>query len=239
MEKETKVTLEVSTSVLQMIEKAKERLAKESTFNFVKHLSVDDFLNFFFGFSEISQFCREAFFKSFKEVIDEGPPSPEEAETKAEIQVEKPVEKLGYVSPLMKKVIDVLKLSKIPLTMRQISDSAEIRLRSAEWILSDLAKKGIISRVPRTHQWRLNLEVAQKYDVRGPAIKERLLEFLKITKEPMSTVEIAKKIDAKRRTISEYLWDLKEKGIVERISIRSNLTKWRLKERKSMLRDEH
>jgi len=231
MEKETKVTLEVSTAVLQMIEKAKEKLAKEPTFNFVKHLSTDDFLNFFFGFSEISQFCRKTFFETLEGITSEGHSRPEEVKPIPEIRVEKSIEKLGYISPLMKKVIDALKEST-SLTRRQISESSELPLRSVEWILDDLSKKGIVSRVPQTYEWKLNREIADKYEVRGLTLKERLLDFLKILKEPMSTAEIAKKLDAERKTISEYLWKLQKKGIVERLSISPTLTHWKLKEQK-------
>jgi hypothetical protein len=231
MGKETKVTLEVSTAVLQMIEKTKEKLAKEPTFNFVKHLSTDDFLNFFFGFSEISQFCRKTFFETLEGITSEGLPSSLEVKAIPEVQIEKPAEKLGYISPLMKKVIDALKEST-SLTRRQISESSKLPLRSVEWILDDLSKKGIVSRVSQTYEWKLNPEIAEKYEVRGFTLKTRLLDFLEAMKEPMATAEIAKKLNAERKTISEYLWELQKKGVVERISISPNLTHWKLKEKK-------
>lgn len=230
MERETKVSLEVSTSTLQMIEKAKERLSKKTLFEWLKHLSTEDFLNFFFGFSEVSQFCRKTFLETLEEITSEGLPILEEKKPISAVEEKKPIEKLGYISSLMQKVIDEMKKSEIPRTMRQVSESSNVPLRSVEWILSDLSKKGIVSRVPQTHEWKLNPEVAEKYEVRGLTVRERILDLLKTTKEPLSTEVISNRLSAKRRTVSYELWGLLKEDKVERIPVRHNLTEWKLKQ---------
>lgn len=234
---EEKVSLEIGTRTLKLIEKAKERLTNHPRFTWVKHLSIDEFMDFFFGLSEVSQYCRQTFVETVNKISENdlmavaavpvathvAPATPSATSVK---QVEK-VELMGYLPSKQLEIIQALKGSNIPLTMRQLATVTKLPTKYVRHALSVLSKKSIIQRVPNTFAWRVNLEVAKGYGRKEIPIIEKLKRFLANQEEAMSTAEIARRVGANRKTMSQYLWDLHDKGLVERVPILPNKTLWK------------
>jgi len=237
---ENKVKIEIKTITLQVIQKAKEKLAEIPEFNFVRYLSVDDFLDFFFGLSEVAQFCRASFFKTiFSEISKEmnlttektTSPQPSDQgltsspELTSGTEEKKTVETLGTISGRQQKLIDKLK-EKGKLTKRQICEMTKLGDREVSWDLETLLKKGIIVHVPSTFEYELVPGMAEKFKVEIP-LSDRITDLLKMSGEALTSSEIAKKVDEKKATVLASLHRLEGKGTVEPIQA-GNQLKWLL-----------
>jgi len=218
---EEKITLQVSHQTLRMIEAAREKLSKKERFGWLKHLSVEEFLDFFFGFSEISDYCRRVFFETLNEVTPK-----DVSEVKAEkAKVEEESEEAIIVTEHQKKVVDVLK--DAPLTVSQMARFTGLSKGQVNWILDSLKKKGVVERVKGTHEWKLVENAYSKIKVRRP-LKDRILEILGSTNRPIPTVEISRRLNTRRDSVSDVLWKLYKEGLVERIPISHAKTAWKL-----------
>jgi len=205
-----------------MIEAAREKLSKKERFSWLKHLSVEEFLDFFFGFSEISDYCRRVFFETLNEVTPKDVSEVKGEKAKVEEVSE---EEAIIVTEHQKKIIDALK--DAPLTVSQIARLTGLSKRQVTWTLDKLKGKGIIERVKGAHEWKLVKNIYSKIKVRRP-LKDRILEVLRSTNRPMPTVEISRRLNAKRSSVSEALWKLYKEGLVERIPISRVKTAWKL-----------
>ena len=219
---EEKVTLQVSHQTLRMIEAAREKLSKKERFSWLKHLSVEEFLDFFFGFSEISDYCRRIFFETLNEVTPK-----DVSEVKGEKATVREVseEEAIIVTEHQKKVVDVLK--DAPLTVSQVARLTGLSKGQVNWILDSLKKKGVVERVKGTHEWKLVESAYSKIKVHRP-LKDRILEVLRSTNRPMPTVEISRRLNTRRDSVSDVLWKLYKEGLVERIPISHAKTAWKL-----------
>jgi len=219
---EEKVTLQVSNQTLRMIEAAREKLSKKERFGWLKHLSVEEFLDFFFGFSEISDYCRRIFFETLNEVTPKDVSEVKAEKTKVEEVSE---EEAIIVTEHQKKVVDVLK--DTPLTVSQMARLTGLSKGQVNWILDSLKKKGVVERVKGTHEWKLVESAYSKIKVHRP-LKDRILEVLRSTNRPIPTVEISRRLNTRRDSVSDVLWKLYKEGLVERIPISHAKTAWKL-----------
>lgn len=220
MEEETKVTIQIPVSTLQMIEKAKEKLSQHKLFTWMKHLSTEEFLAFYFGWTEVSQFCRETLHKIFSEVNSEAPPPPQPSEKRHETKMEPLVE----VTSIQKQVVDALAEAKMPLTMRQIAEKTGLKLKQVDYALDALKAKGVITRIPESHEWQLAIE-PEKVAVKEIG-KDKLLNYIKTIQKPFTAQEIASKLNMAPQCARTYLYELEKKGVVERIA----MGKWKTKQ---------
>jgi len=185
----------------------------------MKHLSTEEFLAFYFGWTEVSQFCRETLHKIFSEVNSEAPPlQPSEKihETKMEPLVE--------VTSMQKQIVDALAEAKMPLTMRQIAEKTGLKLNQVDYALDALKAKGVITRIPESHEWQLAIE-PEKIAVKEIG-KDKLLNYIKTIQKPFTAKEIAKKLNMAPKIARMYLYELEKKGVVERIA----MGKWKTKQ---------
>lgn len=219
------VNLKVSIQTLKMIEALKQKLSQKERFSWLKHLTAEEFLDFFFGFSEVSQYCREEFFATLKEIDRETATTPLTTETTATTTIaeaEAPIR----VTETQKKVIDALKEKASSLTMRQIAEATKLTVSQVNAILDHLKKKGIVARVLGTHEWKLN---TQKPIIVEKTTQEKIMNLLESIENPLETTEIAKRTGSKIKTVRAELWQLYKDGKVERIPLPSRKTAWKKK----------
>jgi predicted transcriptional regulator len=215
-----KVTLEVSINTYRVIEEARAKLAQNPTFSWVKHLSPDEFLDFFFGLTEVSQFCRKTLMDVFEGI------KMEELAKPISLKETTPKDKI-VVTANQKKVIDCLIDKNMPLTITQISQLIGLSKEKVNNLVDELKRRGILTKVPNSHAWQLTTP-QKTYEVKRE-IKESLIQLLKASKTFMSTMELAEKLHTKRKTISQYLWELKSQDLVERTE-KGNETFWKYKQ---------
>lgn len=210
-EEETKVTVEIPISTLNYIKKAKEKLSQHELFTWIKHLSVDEFLAFYFGWTEVSQFCRETFHQVFKEVNNEPLVAKEKPKPKTVLEEQK-----IQVSPLMKKVVDALAQAKMPLTRKQLQRITNLQNRQVDWILTKLRRKGIVTRAPKSLEWQLTVSPEQ-VAVKPPTLKKKLLSYINTLKTPFTANQVARRLNISAKTVRLYLYKLRSKGVVEKV----------------------
>jgi DNA-binding MarR family transcriptional regulator len=106
--------------------------------------------------------------------------------------------------------------------MRQLAKVTNLPVKYVRHTLNALSKKNIVERVPHTFSWSVNSEVAQGYGRKEIPMIEKLKHFLARQEEAISTTEIARRVGANRKIISQYLWKLHDKGLVERVPMLHN-----------------
>lgn len=243
---ESTVQIKVSIATQKLLEKAKEKLANmeidgKKPFDFVRLLPDGGFLNVLFGLSPLSEYCREVFFgvinDAAKETLSEISPATEEEKITPEPETEEPVEIIETITERQQKIVNVLK-EQGPLKKNQIIHKIGLKPTEVEPHIRVLSMKRIILWDSHASLWKLNPEMAGKFALKGPTVKERIVTLLKTSAKPMLARDITKEVKANRKTINKYLKDLHEEGRIEKIPVKPGLTAWKSKDNETITAPE-
>jgi len=218
LEEGEKVTIQVHPYTYLTIKKTRDKLSKHELFTWVKRLTVDEFLDVFFGLSEVSRYCRETFLKVTNEL------NPEDV-IKADVK-EKRKEKVKLrVTHLQRKVIEALS-QRQPLLPIQLEEFTGIKSKTVHNVVRDLSRRNIVRHTPTG--WMLNINLSD-YELDTATLTDKITELLRVKGDWVSTSELTRELKGKRKSISCCLWKLHAKGVVERKQVCSNKTLWRIK----------